>query len=1473
MNVSQLINEILSEWAYRVDDGMPNPKNPTHIKELGIVLSEMGLSHIKNTLIENLLTEKGKTPEKHVVEADGTFKNPILNKSVKYKNAKGEDADGLVGNLLRLPAEHPGRKAAERLLPPEGSDERDALNKDLGGQNQPGGAEKPKDDKGGKEDGGAPQEDPIQKAAVMFDPKTDPAMAQRLDKEKEVQAQLAKDAEEKNKEAEKNVESEKKDDGFNPIPSVDVQKEMPQADTDTFGGESDIPDGIDEKDLNKFNTDIRKVAEKVKEAKAKGEKIDINLCQVTVPGTNLYCDDNLGIKRKDMPQFKGKPVPGSRAEKMPLNKDGEVDTEPVFREMLKEKGIKTTQTEVAADQLKATQSELGGDKVIGMMGALEENPQHPSITAPIYVSRDGYVIDGHHRWAAIVAYNAAHPDAQIPMKVEAIDMDIKDAIPMCNQFAEDMGIAAKKQGETTGNVEQQPKKQELKPNETNPESNVKTFKGESSGKEIKTVELEGGGFLFGTQHGDTKMADDIINQVKATIPKERWKDVVFVGEGGATGNSGELEFHDEMKYSAPKFKEMGASIDTWDGDDMDVHNNESKLYKKQKEKTGLNDNQILAGNWASMVGQGEGQGLDPNDPENNMKAEDYLDDEGKQFLQDAAKEAGLPPIENFDNPTGEKPSEENGWKGTGDRGTLYRLAFPDDNGDKPTKINDIQVAFNEARDENLIEKNKELTAQGKIPVIMAGESHADLVDDIMKGKTEESSKKEETYQMKEELFPMVDKMINQLIEGFIDEVGPKKQDDPDVTYIPGPGQKPRTIKYSSAIKYDQNHPAYLAAMKLKGDKSKTKDTAPAGAGLFKDKDYQDSRMGGTTQTSKKQTKKEPEQSKKSRVVDSFDAKQIKEIENEFVTIRQSTSDEMKQFNQKNYSSQTMPAGYTDEEYYNPKRNSSTQVRKKPYLFDESTKARLKAAGFPEKYIKFLERCINTKVVKKKPPVTELIDVGGAGQIQSQFGEVMAMAFMSIRDPQERAKMAEILKGEIEKSSAEFGGKKASPIATKEWIDASLSHAESFDASMDEKYGKGQWRFEGAAWDIKSDIEALGLDYKNKGFSTDVMLRVQPLKNGKPNGPARAQRCSLKKDENIMFFNGSVGEVENFILNYTSEDSRKKIKMYEALLSKANSKNPEEKTKAIEAIKRLTGENSAKAAIDKLKIGVKELRDEAYNNAPDEVKDVVNRTRSFMNDQLNSAVKLAQYSSVPMKPKELENAINSEFDDSGDREFAMMAYKFAQSCAKQNGEVTADCLRDKLKAAGEEAGTDRVSKLCVFVARTAKAAGYDVEDQLKAHYNIGKNLGKDLMKIIPKSKEMLGGVMQKLAEAFPMKVCMDGEEFMLIDGIKVTSNTLNTVFGVNNYDELNQGLDVIETPNGETILVYKVKGGNKQIPIGFVRGRQKGLGYESSVGFEIQCSDDFAYACSVANKENGDTSGGNEGAIKRIGSRISKRSKK
>ena len=92
----------------------------------------------------------------------------------------------------------------------------------------------------------------------------------------------------------------------------------------------------------------------------------------------------------------------------------------------------------------------------------------------------------------------------------------------------------------------------------------------------------------------------------------------------------------------------------------------------------------------------------------------------------------------------------------------------------------------------------------------------------------------------------VESLIKEIISEILAEAKPT-QKDPDVTYTPigknGKPGKPTTIKYSSAIKYDKKHPAYIAAMKLK-DTDKTKKTnATAGAGLFtNDPEYQ-KRMG------------------------------------------------------------------------------------------------------------------------------------------------------------------------------------------------------------------------------------------------------------------------------------------------------------------------------------------------------------------------------------------------------------------------------------------------------------------------------------------------------------------------------------------------------------------------------------------------------------------------------------------------------
>ena len=55
----KLIDKILTEWAYRVHDGMPNPTNPQHIIELRESMEELNLpNNVIYEVIENLINEE-----------------------------------------------------------------------------------------------------------------------------------------------------------------------------------------------------------------------------------------------------------------------------------------------------------------------------------------------------------------------------------------------------------------------------------------------------------------------------------------------------------------------------------------------------------------------------------------------------------------------------------------------------------------------------------------------------------------------------------------------------------------------------------------------------------------------------------------------------------------------------------------------------------------------------------------------------------------------------------------------------------------------------------------------------------------------------------------------------------------------------------------------------------------------------------------------------------------------------------------------------------------------------------------------------------------------------------------------------------------------------------------------------------------------------------------------------------------------
>ena len=204
--------------------------------------------------------------------------------------------------------------------------------------------------------------------------------------------------------------------------------------------------------VEEVNTLIKEMNDFVQEAAKKGEKVKLNLCQVSVPGTNLFCGSSLKddqgqpIPRDKMPQLAGKPKAGSPAadaSKFPVDKDGEVNVGDAFVKYLQEKGIETREGQVPVAQLKASQSELKGKTVAFMMSPKGQKAVDLEEQS-IFVSSDGYVIDGHHRWAAKVGLDSR--DGKLggkKIKVRVINMPIKQVLVEANAFTSAMGIEPK----------------------------------------------------------------------------------------------------------------------------------------------------------------------------------------------------------------------------------------------------------------------------------------------------------------------------------------------------------------------------------------------------------------------------------------------------------------------------------------------------------------------------------------------------------------------------------------------------------------------------------------------------------------------------------------------------------------------------------------------------------------------------------------------------------------------------------------------------------------------------------------------------------------------------------------------------------------------------------------------------------------------------------------------------------------------
>ena len=160
-------------------------------------------------------------------------------------------------------------------------------------------------------------------------------------------------------------------------------------------------------------------------------------------------------------------------------------------------------------------------------------------------------------------------------------------------------------------------------------------------------------------------------------------------------------------------------------------------------------------------------------------------------------------------------------------------------------------------------------------------------------------------------------------------------------------------------------------------------------------------------------------------------------------------------------------------------------------------------GVPKKYVDTMVRLLNSN---GNVNMTDVLDGSGAGKMPAQAAELFTMMASTMDDKQFAGLMNVINDHHNNLQNPK------ERLFDEDWLE-SISGARQSIRDM-----AGDDEIEAGAWDLKDEVEAMGLDYSKKGFSTDVYFRT---KSG------NLLEVSLKKDTKVMFAQPSVGgHIEN-----------------------------------------------------------------------------------------------------------------------------------------------------------------------------------------------------------------------------------------------------------------------------------------------------------------------------------------------------------
>jgi len=480
--------------------------------------------------------------------------------------------------------------------------------------------------------------------------------------------------------------------------------------------------------------------------------------------------------------------------------------------------------------------------------------------------------------------------------------------------------------------------------------------------------------------------------------------------------------------------------------------------------------------------------------------------------------------------------------------------------------------------------------------------------------------------------------------------------------------------------------------------------------------------------------------------------------------------------------------------------------------------------FPKKYEKVLLRLLNTKN-SKDISITDFTNAAGGGTLASTAGEILTTIGLSIKDDA-------MAKEFFDKIEAHVKATKSESIIDTAWVKSARQVREATTRRYDRMFGKGNWELETMAWDIPDEVEALGLeDYKNnKGFSTDTYAKV------KVNGESILDEISLKKSKTANLLNTTTNRVDDiFFKGSATQEELDEMESLETEYNTISSKQDKaSKARKLEIVSR-----------------IRELQNKYNKNVPEDAKVEVTKKK-----QTNIHKKGLEKNGQNLREANQKySSLSNEERDAAFRELElMMGQNFSPKQRKQFedifAQITPPLNYEQLKQLNSSLGlgTDarKVQKTSVMLHGMAKILGNPAGETYDELVENAHTHAVAVSKAILSSKEAKAGLLNSIQEDFPLKALMSGEENMALGNLSADRQTLAKVFGVDDFDKLQENLKVRETPPPASI-VYSIEG-QEDIPVAEISTRPDGIGYGSVWKLEMKVHPEFAKRVEAAQKE-------------------------